>query len=78
MDIATFEFKCRRCGEIHTGATGNKDTVFMNLVSLVTNTPPPELAIGIPEVLLSVHNCKDKGYGISDLIGAKPEKEIKP
>lgn len=73
--IMTFEFKCRRCGEVHTGATGNKSIVFANLVSLSTNTLLPKLDIGVPEVLLSIHNCKDGGYGISDLIGAKMESE---
>lgn len=66
------EYKCRRCGIIHTPIGGNKETVLSCLVHLVTDTPH-ESSITMSPTLLHLHCCEDKGYGISDIIGAKKD-----
>lgn len=64
------EYKCRRCGIIHTPIGGNRSVVMRSLIALITDTPY-QPNIGIPPTLLQLHHCKDKGYGISDIIGAR-------
>jgi hypothetical protein len=69
---ATFELKCRRCGVIHTGSTGSKKLVYVNIISLINNLEMNRIInTGVSETLLSIHECEDGGYGVSDLIGAK-------
>lgn len=64
------EYKCRRCDVIHTPIGGNIDTVMESLICLVTDVSYQPL-IGMSPTLLQLHLCEDKGWGISDIIGAK-------
>lgn len=64
------EYKCRRCGVIHTPIGGNINTIFECLSHLIMGTPYQPL-IGRSPTLLGLHVCEDKGLGISDIIGAK-------
>jgi hypothetical protein len=68
MNIATFKYKCRRCGEVYNDASIGETFAFGKLLLAVAGNPD-----GIH--LLSIHPCKDEGHGISDLQGYDIEKE---
>lgn len=71
MKSLIFQYKCRRCNSIFEEGEANSVLVRTYLMSLAYGTPPPKICIGIPKHLLELHPCKDGGYGIADLIGAK-------
>lgn len=75
MTFMICEFKCRRCGEVFDGPIGNKDIVFMALIEATIGLDNACARFGVPVSKHSIHTCcKDQGYGIGDLIGARPEK----
>lgn len=70
---ATFEFKCRRCGLIVKGPSGNASLLFQILMEVVLVGQSPYVA-GVNDEplaprLIEAHQCEDKGYGVTDLIG---------
>lgn len=69
------EYKCRRCGIIHTPIGGDRSAIIASLIALITDTPY-QPNIGIPPTLLELHHCDDMGWGVSDIIGASPNEEI--
>lgn len=71
MSQAAAELRCRRCGEVFRGATGDA-TIVRNAVLLV-------IAGGVPDSpmvrSLDIHTCGDGGIGAADLIGVGPGEE---
>lgn len=67
----TFDYKCRRCGEVdkslHIGGIDDDSSMVAihHLCNAIHGQPSKTQA---PR-LLSLHSCKDKGTGIADLIG---------
>jgi hypothetical protein len=74
--VATFEYKCRRCEVIDSGATGNWDK---SLAILMVLSDRPEQVqelfkdmMGISMIgETQIHQCKDGGIGIADIIGMR-------
>lgn len=70
MNIVRFLNKCRRCGEItpegetaeYNGWRFLQEAVIYG-VSTCNN--------GIPLSMVSTHQCKDGGHGVTDLIGCE-------
>jgi len=65
---ANFQYKCRRCGNIHIEGYTSEDNAFIILCATLIDTPMPKEMIGQRPNLLTFHSCHN-GYGVSDLIG---------
>ena len=71
MELAKFECKCRRCGEIKQNPVTSAENGLICLLAAIWNDPSI-LAAGLrtqrPQIL-STHTCADGGMGVCDLIG---------
>ncbi len=79
MIIYAFEYKCRRCGEFDRSTrTGNEGLAIAAITEATVNGVCSRH--GIPVSMVSLHICKDRGKGVSDLIGIcrMEEPEFKP
>ncbi len=65
----TFEYKCRRCGDVFTGPTAGEPVIHIGMVEMLDGDRMTSK--GIPVSIRDLHHCNDKGYGMADLIGAK-------
>lgn len=74
MSEIAIEYKCRRCGAIDQSTrTGNPEIAFTAIIEAISNGSTSRY--GIPVSLVSMHLCKDRGHGVSDLIGCALVKE---
>lgn len=65
-------YKCRRCDTI-VGNLHSPD-ITMTLISLVTGTRDPA-ASGIVVKMIDMHHCNDGALGITDCVGAAPDRK---
>ena len=66
--MIAFEYKCRRCGEVEKGL--KCDSYIMGILHLqetINNSEYKSSAIELN--MYRIHNCKDGGAGVMDLIG---------
>lgn len=71
MKTAKFQYKCRLCGEVYTGAETCED-LARNVLICVTLGIDPTVEyqnIGIVPNLIEPHIACRNGFGVSDLIG---------
>lgn len=71
-----FEYKCRRCGVIHTGpCMGGQTDKTKAALMLISATPDFQLGHSESKTIpaLSLHACFDGGTGIADLNGFATE-----
>lgn len=73
MIVMHIEYKCRRCGVVYTTLSGGEQVTNRCITNLVIGAKTT-LDVGFPPTLLDSHTCKDKGIGISDIIGARKEE----
>jgi len=74
MKGGTLEYKCRRCGEMD--ASTHVPDILHAIVCLAGDLKLPNVWFGSPVGKLGIHNCKDGGLGVSNLIGGiEDEKE---
>lgn len=66
MKTAHFQYKCRRCGEIEENPHCGIDHALLHLINAIGEYKKESPQA--PE-LLSLHDCKDGGMGVSDLVG---------
>lgn len=72
MKTARFEYKCRRCGEIELNPhTAEKNALIIMLSGIFGYPLPKNMKSfsGQEPRLFNIHNCKDGGMGVSDLLG---------
>lgn len=61
------QYKCRRCHEIEQSL--HVPNVMHGLICVVNGQPTPR-EWGMQMLsLMSIHGCKDGGFGVSDLVG---------
>ena len=72
MQVAHFEYKCRRCGEVFGSTSTGAERAIECLISamLGIGTGP-----GIPLTMTDVHHYCQEGRGIGDLVGYRIEEE---
>ncbi len=70
MEEAQFEYKCRRCGNIHRNPCCSVDTAISMLIgaSFRDGISNPKTGYGAVYRHGS-HRCSDGGHGLTDLIG---------
>ena len=63
-------YTCRRCKRTYEGHVGTRlrDSAIRGLHRM-SDGMPLERFNGVPVALFEVHECKDGGIGLSDLIG---------
>jgi len=71
MRNATYEYKCRRCGNIDRGTQGMPDKALE--IVMEVSLGRAVCKYGIPVSPTTIHHCVD-GYGIADFIGARLEE----
>ena len=64
--MASFLYKCRRCGEIEKNPHCGDRFAFSLLVNVIHNLPITETQA---PTLFAYHTCKNGGTGIADLLG---------
>jgi hypothetical protein len=64
--VATFEFKCRRCGEIELNPHCGDRFALGHLINAVHGFKKEHAQA--PD-MVGIHNCKNGGTGVCDLIG---------
>jgi len=76
MPSITFQYKCRHCGEIFSGASTEKQVSEEYLLSLLLNSKGIGPVIGpSPLPSLELHDCIVGGnIGIGDIVGYCKEK----
>lgn len=73
MTTYSYEYKCRRCGELdYNPHTGNEQVAFRGLMEAILDTDYNE---GMRVHLFGTHLCKDGGKGITDLQGYRKESK---
>ena len=87
MKIRSYEYKCKRCGKIFCDEMGNPaEMVKWHIQIIAFPDKVEECAIkeeypddyGGDSELTYLHDCKDGGYGIGELIGCGEEWEVDP
>jgi len=68
MEVAKFQYKCRRCGKIELNPCTAEKNAHLLLLCAVYGYDPPQSFIPAPQ-MFSIHLCNDKGLGVADLIG---------
>lgn len=63
----TFQYKCRRCGEIDNGPTITFTNTALVLHEVITEGESKRLGLRMNRI----HGCPNGGQGISDLIGVE-------
>lgn len=68
-ETASFQYKCRLCGEIESNPHTSPDNAQAVLVCTVLGLPQPKHLIGSSVTMISTHAGCPMGYGVTDLIG---------
>ena len=73
MKLFAYQYKCRRCGEVITGAIGGLDPIKVLVGAILNRDFFPES--GIKVTMTYIHAGCGGGYGIADLIGCAEEPQ---
>jgi hypothetical protein len=74
--IAMFEFKCRRCGAVESRGVTSEQNGLPLLSGLITGDDSFAKKMFGPALMeKDLHNCKDGGMGISDLLGFRVDAD---
>lgn len=72
-------YKCRSCGVVVDGLCGGEELVYRYILQVITygkvDAPGDGFASQIR--MNGVHDCEGGGFGITDLIGTKIDKQEK-
>lgn len=70
--LARLQYKCRRCGLIDNSTSVPDGTDA--LICLTVGHPLPTEWGTFRPTMVDIHNCKDGGLGVTDLIGCEFQK----
>ncbi len=70
MKIATFQYKCRQCGEIYSDGHISPEGAMHILIATVNGRRMSDHSVVTQPNLIGLHSRCKEGYGVSDLIGS--------